>query len=227
MWGEIRRVKPTAWTTKGREYDSQHPVLVIGNQPFNQGPMTLVVPVMTPAREHENWWEVNLTDHRDTNTCALVTGLRTIATANLTGYVDTAGPRDMDQVLYTIRNYLDWDETWTPQGFHRGSVHQELQPRPNGQPRYCTILRYNPHNGVALTMAIGDGNAMPGTDLVSLDDYRPLHGQNLLHGIVKPSSARHRLGRFVATLSDETVNQAVEKVLKMMRPRTPRLLSPP
>ena len=104
MWGEIRRVRRAAWTTRGHEYNSQHPVLVVGNQPFNQSSMTLAIPVMTPAREHENWWEVNLTDRQEINTCALVTGLRTIATADLTGYVDTAGPGDMDQVLYIIRN---------------------------------------------------------------------------------------------------------------------------
>ena len=226
MWGEIRRVRRAAWTTRGHEYNSQHPVLVVGNQPFNQSSMTLAIPVMTPAREHENWWEVNLTDRQEINTCALVTGLRTIATADLTGYVDTAGPGDMDQVLYIIRNSLDWDETWTPQRYQRGAVYQELQPTPNGRPRYCAILRHNPHNGVALTMAIGDGNVMSGTDPVSLDDYAPLHGQSLLHGMVKPSSVQHRLGGFVTTLGDGTVNQAVEKMLDMMYPPVSELVSP-
>lgn len=100
MRGEIRRVRRAAWTTKGHEYNSQHPVLVVANRDYNQGRLTLAVPVMTPAREHEHWWEVNLTDYQDTNTCALVTGLRTLTTTDLTGYVDTAGPNDMDQVLY-------------------------------------------------------------------------------------------------------------------------------
>lgn len=226
MRGEIRRVRRAAWATKGHEYNSQHPVLVVASSAYHQGRLTLAVPVMTPAREHENWWEVNLTDYRDTNTCALVTGLRTVMITDLRGYVDTAGPTDMDQVLYTLRNYLEWDETWTMQGYRRGAVYQELQPRPNGQPRYCAILRHNPRNGVALTMAVGDGNSIPGTDHVALDDYAALHGQSLLHEVVKPSSARHRVGRLVTTLSEDVVNQAVEKMLAMMYPPKPRLLLP-
>ena len=227
MRGEIRRVRRAAWTTQGHEYNSQHPVLVVANGAYYQGRLTLAVPVMTPAREHENWWEVNLTDYQDTNTCALVTGLRTVMITDLRGYIDTAGPTDMDQVLYTLRNYLEWDETLTRQGYRRGAVYQELQPRPNGQPKYCAILRHNPHNGVALTMAVGNSNAMPGTDHVVLDDYAALNGQSLLHEMVKPSSARHRLGRLVTTLTEDVVNQAVEKMLAMMYPPKPRLLLPP
>ena len=227
MQGEIRGVRRSAWTTKGHEYDSQHPVLVVAKESYNQNRLTLAVPVMTPDRAHENGWEVNLTDYRCMNTCALVTGLRTVQTAHLTGYVDTAGPGDMDQVAHTIREYLEWDETWVNPRFRRGAVYRELQPRPNGQPRYCAILRHNPFNGVALTMAIGDGNLMPETEPVALDGYAVFHGQSLLHSLVKPSSVRHRLGSFVTSFEEELVNRAVEKMLEMIHTPEPGLLLPP
>lgn len=227
MQGEIRGVRRTAWTAKGHEYDSQHPVLVVAKESYNRNRLTLAVPVMTPDQDHTNWWEVNLTDYRGMETCALVPGLRTVPTAHLTGYVNTAGPGDMDQVAYTIRQYLEWDETWTNPRFQRGAVYQELQPWPNGQPRCCAILRHNPFNGVALTMAIGDGNLMPEAEPVALDDDPAYHGQSLLHGLVKPSSVRHRLGGFVTTLNEELMNQAVEKMLVMIYSPEPRLLLPP
>lgn len=227
MQGEIRGVRRTAWTTEGHEYDSQHPVLVVARKAYNQNRLTLAVPVMTPDRDHENWWEVNLTDYQRMNTCALIPGLRTVATTDLMGYIDTAGPGDMDQVAYTIRSYLEWDETWTDPRYQRGAVYQELQPKPNGQPRYCTILRHNPFNGVALTMAIGDSNLIPEAEPVALDVHGPFHGQSLLHGLVKPSSVQHRLGSFVTTLNEELMNQAVEKMLGMVYPPEPRLLRPP
>lgn len=227
MQGEIRRVARTAWTTRGHEYDSEHPVLVVAKQSYDQNRLTLAVPVMTPDRDHENSWEVNLTDYRGMETCALIPGLRTVPTAHLTGYVDTAGPGDMDQVAHTIQEYFDWDETLTDPIFRRGAVYRELQPRPNGQPRYCTILRHNPFNGVALTMAIGDGNSMPDTEPVALDDYGPFHGQSLLHGLVKPSSVQHRLDGFVTTLNEELMNQALEKLQGMIYSPEPRLLLPP
>ena len=227
MWGEIRWVKRAAWTTEGHEYNCQHPVLVMGNGAFDETQITLAVPVMTPAHEHENWWEVNLTDYQDVGTCALPTSLRTIAKADLRGYVDTAGPGDMDQVMYTIRHYLEWDETWPELGYHRGAVYQELKPMPNGKPRHCAILRHNPHNGVALTMAIGEGNTIPGTDPVPLDDCPELEGQSLLHGLVKPSSVCHRLGSFVTNLKDDKVSKAVGKLLDMIYPPEPRLLLQP
>ena len=227
MQGEIRRVRRAAWTTKGHEYDSQHPVLVVAKEAYDRNRLTLAVPVMTPARDHENSWEVNLTDHRSMNTCALVTGLRTVSTAHLTGYVDTAGPGDMDQVAHTIKNYLDWDETWVLPRYQRGAVYRELKPKANGQPRYCAILRHNPNNGVALTMAIGDGNLMPETEPVSLDDHATFQGQSLLHGLVKPSSVRHRLGGFVTTLNEDLMKQAVAKVLALVYTPEPRLLLPP
>jgi mRNA-degrading endonuclease toxin of MazEF toxin-antitoxin module len=227
MRGEIREVRRAAWATEGHEYDSQHPVLVMGNSTFAESRMTLVVPVMSPAREHENWWEVNLTDCGDPKTCALPTGLRTITKDNLRSYVDTAGPGDLDQVTFTLEDYLAWDATWPKPGFHRGAVYRELRRKRNGEPNYCAILRHNPYNGVALTMAIGEENPLPGTDAVSLNDYPELEGQRLLHTLVKPSSVNHRLGGFVTTLKNDKVSKAIKKLLATIRPSEPRPLSVP
>ena len=213
MWGEIRYARP--WDVRGHEPDGEHPNLVVGWRQFGPDRMTLIVPLTTPRSDHENWWEVNLSD---ADSCALVSGIRTIRVADLRRRRNTVGYDDMDQVVYTLRLLLTREDGMLPPSYPRGAVYEELIAGIGAVPRRSVVLRHNEGNGIALAMAIGNGDRLPDDSPVTIESSPELRGQCLLHGFVRPMAAAERLGSFVSQLDNGEVGAAVAKLLSLTYP---------
>ena len=105
-----------------------------------------------------------------------------------------------------------------PPSYPRGAVYEELIAGIGAVPRRSVVLRHNEGNGIALAMAIGNGDRLPDDSPVTIESSPELRGQYLLHGFVRPMAAAKRLGSFVSQLDDSEVGAAVAKLLSLTYP---------
>ena len=212
--GEIRRVKP--WSVRGHEPDGEHPVLVMGRGASDDGNDILVVPTMSPDKAHENDWEAEL---YDTNSCALVDGLRTVKVSDLgKPRSGMASPEDLDQVRFVLRWILQDTEPLMQNRFTPGSVRNVVDPSGCGGSDKVLVLHYNHRNDMAMVMQVA--LSQPGADRLAVPilSCPALVGSSFLPAYVWPVSAGDRLGTTLGTISRSELQRAIDRLLEVVGP---------
>lgn len=215
--GELRRVQP--WAVEGREYDGEHPVLVVGRGATVDGGGILVIPTKSIDEASGMNWEVEIDG---TDSCALVDGLRTVPVSNLgRRRPGLALPADLRQVQYVADWLLSRGDRWNEDKFVRGSVYNLADSSAFPSSDEALVLRYNRRNDMAMVMRVS--RSQPGLDRLAFPilSCPALAGHSLLPSYMCSVSAGVRLGGCVGTVSDSELERAVELLLEVVAPRAP------
>ena len=152
--GEIRHIQ--SWDYVGHEATGNRPCLILSPDWINSKGIAIIVPLTTPGRNHEHWWEIPIAS---TYSTCLVPDIRTVPTMALRSSVlSNATQYELDGVGFALHRLIGGLEDSPDPGCDRGEV---WTADLSGTPPVSTpemveflILHYNPANLMAMTAMV-------------------------------------------------------------------------
>lgn len=216
--GMLVRVKP--WFRSGHEHDGHHPVLVLSRGSVGSPPSVLVVPVTSPSKEHEGYWDVNLSGLQS---CALPSGLRTVPVSDLRSpgkKLSSAGhgkvdEPDLDMVAVAVRSLLNRGAVSADSVCPQGTVFSTRNPLHGNDAGCWMVLRYDVGNGVAMVMRIGRFHSRTVPLEVPILTDPGLVGRRLLAWNVREMSLEHWRVKEVGLVGGRDLERAKEYLMAL------------
>ena len=200
----------------GSEPMGNHPVLIMTSSWFNASRDPIAIPLTSrPPRRNYDW----VTHIAGTNSWAPIPGIKTVRSSLVSRSVrGLAGPDDLELILFQLSRLISSAEAASGAICNRGEVWSANLAPPGTRPHEveALVLRYDPRNGMAMTLRVINRQNGPPELEVPIHSCPSIAGKSVSIEKVWPLSVRHRFITKVGQLSEAETDIAADRFLKLV-----------